>query len=346
MNRIYLILLLAIMNMLPICAQNPSETISMRVWSNGSYSSFDVENVDSVTFVNETDVIPGGTITDETFWQTESDFQEVLLSSYLQFKSFITIETRLVELAIIGGNERISPSSTTVNNAWSKGYNTIARCNVLIDAVEKMDASLDVKKYAIHAKFLRAITYYMMTQLWGNIPYVQSSSMEEAINPTIGSQQGIINDSYYFMKYNIDELVDLFNSNVQAVNPTNIRPLMNEIGLYVDGATFDNNPSHTDFIMNLDNDQGTYPIVDATYSDLIIKEFYKTATAAELSAIWKNNMPRFGVWNALKRLGAITPDYVRELNNGMSMSLLFPIPRDEIKAIPNLKQNEGYDSDY
>lgn len=343
MNRIYLLLLFAIMNMLPICAQNPSETISMRVWSNGSYSSFDVANVDSVTFVNETDVIPGGTITEDTFWQTESDVQEVLLSSYLQFQSFITTEKRLVELAINGGDERITPYSPTINNAWIKGYTTISRCNLLIDAVGKMDASLDVKKYAIHAKFLRAITYYMMTQLWGNIPYVQSSSTEEAMNPTVGTQQGIINDSYYFMKYNIDELVDLFNSNVQAVNPTNIRPFMNEIGLYVDGATFDNNPSHTDFIMNLDNDQGTYPIVDATYSDLIMKEYNKTATAAELYAIWKNNMPRYGAWNALKRLGIITPDYVRELDNGMSISLLFPIPIDEIRANPNLKQNEGYD---
>ena len=346
MNRIYLLLLFAIMNMLPICAQNSSEVISMRVWSNGSYSSFDVANVDSVTFVNVTDVTPGGTITDDTFWQTESDVQQVLLSSYLQFQSFITLEKRLVELAINGGNERISPTSATINDAWSKGYNTIARCNVLIDAVEKMDATLDVKKYAIHAKFLRAITYYMMAQLWGNIPYVQTSSMEEAVNPTIATQQGIINDSYYFMKYNLDELVDLFNSDVQAINPTNIRQFMNEIGLYVDGATFDYNPIHTDFIMNLDNNQGTYPIVDAIFSDLIMKEYYKAATAAELSAIWKNNMPRYGAWNALKRLGIITPDYVRELNNGMSMSLLFPIPRDAIMVIPNLKQNEGYDSDY
>lgn len=322
-----------------------TKNYTMKVWSNGTYTSYQVEQVDSVTFCSNDsdDITPGNQTTEESLFQSENDVKAVLLASYQKFQSFITYERRLEELAINGGNEKITPNSSTVNQAWTNGYNAISYCNRLIDVTATMDnAGFDVKKYQTHAKFLRAVTYYMMTQLWGNIPYIQSSSMDDAMNPKIGNRQEIINESYYYIKFNLDDLVDLFQSQVNVINPTNLRPLLNEISFYVEGALYEDVPIHTDFIMNLDNDQGTYPIVDATYNHLIGLEYTKSVNNGELSILWKDKMPRYGVWNALKRLGDIAPDKVILSNTGMAPCLLFPIPQNELYMNQNLKQNEGY----
>lgn len=102
---------------------------TMRVWNNGSYTSFSIESVDSITFAEE---VKPDNVTTENVYQSESSFKEALSSIYARFQTFITSEKKIEELALDGGYESISASSPTIKQAWTNGYSAINYCNRLI----------------------------------------------------------------------------------------------------------------------------------------------------------------------------------------------------------------------
>jgi hypothetical protein len=70
------------------------------------------------------------------------------------------------------------------NNIWRDHYRTIFRCNQLIDKVPniQMDATLQ-KRVIAEAKFLRALSYFNLASLYGNVPL--SLTYTTALNQAI-----------------------------------------------------------------------------------------------------------------------------------------------------------------
>jgi hypothetical protein len=83
-------------------------------------------------------------------------------------------------------NFSILPSNTYLKSHWVSLYGTITRANVVLSNIDKVtfaDANLKLQ-YSAEAKFLRALTYFHLVRLWGDVPLVtrQLSSTEVADN--------------------------------------------------------------------------------------------------------------------------------------------------------------------
>jgi hypothetical protein len=74
--------------------------------------------------------------------------------------------------------------NTVIENVWRRLYETIYRCNVLLDNADAvaMDETLK-NRYKAEARFIRALCYSHLVQLWGPVPVVlKAESSEESRN--------------------------------------------------------------------------------------------------------------------------------------------------------------------
>ena len=79
------------------------------------------------------------------------------------------------------------PASAFVRNIWTVMYRGIGRCNYLLDNIEKANSDVDadaLKNVEASAKFLRAYYYSLLTELYGDVPYITTTlSLSEANLP-------------------------------------------------------------------------------------------------------------------------------------------------------------------
>jgi hypothetical protein len=83
-------------------------------------------------------------------------------------------------------NFSILPSNTYLKSHWVSLYGTVTRANVVLSNIDKVtfaDANQKLQ-YAAEAKFLRALVYFHLVRLWGDVPLVtkQLSSTEVTAN--------------------------------------------------------------------------------------------------------------------------------------------------------------------
>jgi len=143
-------------------------------------------------FVNLTpqDVIPVA-----GFYKTEADIRAALTGTYgnlrgiynnfWQFTEMPSDNTRSFgesEVAL-GEFDRLTWRSTTggVSTAWTDAYRTIANANVVIErsgAVTMTDALRN--QYMGEAKFLRALMYFNLVRLFGDVPLILTEIKTEA----------------------------------------------------------------------------------------------------------------------------------------------------------------------
>jgi hypothetical protein len=76
------------------------------------------------------------------------------------------------------------PGSSFVRTIWATMYQGIGRCNYLLDNIDKANADVDaaaLKNIEASAKFLRAYYYSLLTDLFGDVPYITTTlSLSEA----------------------------------------------------------------------------------------------------------------------------------------------------------------------
>lgn len=64
-----------------------------------------------------------------------------------------------------------TPSDGNLQNVWTVGYQTINRANTLLDGMQNSNMPTSAKNnIAGQAKFLRALVYFKMVELWGGVP--------------------------------------------------------------------------------------------------------------------------------------------------------------------------------
>ena len=89
----------------------------------------------------------------------------------------------------------LNPSSSEIAGYWDNSYREIAGCNYFlenVDRVEEINAAVKAEMIA-EVRFLRAFTYYNMSQFWGGVPLVTSQlTMEESITINSASKSDIV----------------------------------------------------------------------------------------------------------------------------------------------------------
>lgn len=274
-----------------------------------------------------------------------SDSKSILAAIYVRFASFMEYELLMEEMAMgkssMAPLSAITPNNSIISTAFSEGYSTINLCNMLSQRAPEPNI-------VAHAVAIRSIVYYMMAQLWGDLPYILKYVDAADYTPAITSKETIIEDCIGYLSKNLKNLdVDIQGNRVLDRNSALALLLEMTIfygkshGWYSDSELKSNT---YDFIL-YKNQQPLYRVVDNNYVDLLIEERHfnteiTTSDASKESLVksWMASETRYGVWNALKRLNAATAI------NGMSNCLRFPYPAREIMYNPAIVQNPGYES--
>jgi len=144
------------------------------------------------------DFSPEDKITSANFPQNEYDIKLLLNGTYAQLR-----ETTIIDQGLFGfghldgatpnafnwGNtpvDRIGNGSLTsgeggiVTFRWTRCYSIISRANYLLESIEKVKLSDDIKSiYVGEAHFLRGIAYSILAESYGGVPIILSSITSE-----------------------------------------------------------------------------------------------------------------------------------------------------------------------
>lgn len=99
------------------------------------------------------------------------------------------------------------PGTTDVNIVWLQAYQTINACNVFLDGMEttgkKVAGDSLYNNYTAEAKFLRAVTYYSLLQLYAS-PYRNNSGKNPGLPLRLKGNTGL--DDYNLARSTVDEV--------------------------------------------------------------------------------------------------------------------------------------------
>ena len=134
------------------------------------------------------DRYPSDQLTEGTFFQGPENVKMMLNDAYTTLRSVYQYIYYVGDLPSDDSyNSKFNNSSdhitinesnvTAANSAldflWANSYNTIARCNMALEQIEKITIDETVKQnYRNEAKFIRALTYFNMVRIFGDVPLV------------------------------------------------------------------------------------------------------------------------------------------------------------------------------
>jgi len=128
------------------------------------------------------DKYPLDSVTNETFWQTESQLSAATLICYNTLTKDVAINlgegcaegygSTASGINLVAGGQH-SNDGFPVSTWWVTSYANIFNCNNFLDNYDKSPISQAVKdKYAAEVKILRAFNYFILTSLYGDVPLV------------------------------------------------------------------------------------------------------------------------------------------------------------------------------
>ena len=142
----------------------------------------------------------------ENFWTTPEDADLALAGVYNKATTWSSadhicefddntdngIDRKANQAFLVYGT--LNPATSNIKSYWNNSYREIAGCNYFLENVEKV-ASLNAAKKAqmiAEVRFLRAFTYFNMSQYWGGVPFVTKLlTMEESITINSSSKEEI-----------------------------------------------------------------------------------------------------------------------------------------------------------
>jgi hypothetical protein len=128
------------------------------------------------------------------FYKTEQDMNQAVMSPYASLRSLYNqpfiymgeVRSDNTTFSWVPGNSKDMTSidnfgdvllsdNANVLNVWNNSYNTILRCNIVLDKIEAVpftNAKLK-EQYKAEARFLRALTYFWLVRVYGDVPKVE-----------------------------------------------------------------------------------------------------------------------------------------------------------------------------
>ncbi|NEW84784.1 MAG: RagB/SusD family nutrient uptake outer membrane protein [Mariniphaga sp.] len=178
----------------------------------------------------ELETLPLTSLSDKTVWNSESNAMLALTGCYrgnipynatgfetdwcsysglifLEFASDNALDRR----ATTTGNSTLhklsdgtlNTSNSSILNYWSNSYSKIAKCNIFIENIDKVNALQAVKdRMKSEARFMRAIQYFYLSQYFQDVPLVINSLSKEDANQVKKANKTEIT------KFIVDELTE------------------------------------------------------------------------------------------------------------------------------------------
>ena len=134
------------------------------------------------------EILPKSTITLDLLFNTDKDFQDAVIGAYYEFQDFYDYYWQFGDLA---GDDCIQSAlrqtdrmrvdnfvndvnDALLSNAWRDLYQVIERANTLLSNIESADASVITNKdlYIGEAKFIRALAYFDLVRIFGDLPMI------------------------------------------------------------------------------------------------------------------------------------------------------------------------------
>ncbi|TRX60767.1 RagB/SusD family nutrient uptake outer membrane protein [Fulvivirga sp. M361] len=80
---------------------------------------------------------------------------------------------------------RESASNGALEGAWEAMYRTVSRANTVLNRIEEIEMEAGQKSlFRAEAHFLRALTYFNLVRLWGEVPLILEESQPEQVRET------------------------------------------------------------------------------------------------------------------------------------------------------------------
>lgn len=161
-------------------------------------------------------VDPISALSGNSFWKTDADFDNYMAGIYNQFRTYTMMDWggtytqffpaigdfRCAPFIGVNNSNRayinqfaVNDLKSAINNTtywkgtyakitdWSRFFEIISSCNILIDEIDKSDGVLSDKnaaQYKGEAVFMRNLCYFYMARLYGDIPYYTEPFKVEA----------------------------------------------------------------------------------------------------------------------------------------------------------------------
>jgi len=144
----------------------------------------------------------------ENFWNTEKDAELALAGVYNRTTAWSAAGTIIeFDANTDNGIDRkinqspfsqslLTPTLGEINSYWNNSYREIAACNNFLENIEQLENISDSKKSVLIAevRFLRAFTYFNMSQYWGGVPLVTKVlTMDESNSVTSANKESVVN---------------------------------------------------------------------------------------------------------------------------------------------------------
>ncbi|WP_316838887.1 RagB/SusD family nutrient uptake outer membrane protein [Pedobacter gandavensis] len=138
------------------------------------------------------DLKPLDSYVEKSFYLDEKGLQGGLVTCYDALQSDSLYGNNLLTLGELRGDNLIdndpgsgagvrnqievfseTSANSILSSTWMGNYKAIYRCNIILDRAPEISMNEDIKSQIIgQAKFIRALSYFNLVRIWGNVPLV------------------------------------------------------------------------------------------------------------------------------------------------------------------------------
>lgn len=144
---------------------------------------------------------PISTVNVDILFKTDKDFQDAVVGAYSILRiqgpniwNFSDLPGDDTEQQFLTSVSQVSIDNFTINindnlliNTWRNYYNLVSRCNLVLSKLATADATVVTNKdrHTAEAKFLRALAYFDLVRIFGDVPMVTAPlTTDEAYKTT------------------------------------------------------------------------------------------------------------------------------------------------------------------
>lgn len=186
-------------------------------------------------------------------------------------------------------NFQVTSNNTLLNDAWNSCYKGIQRCNIVlnrIDNIEMSDSLKNIRKGEV--KFIRALTYFNLVRIWGDIPLVINEVKDpfEGFDHTRNSQDEVYLQIIKDLEEAITSLPNNFKTpDVGRATKGAAQTLLGKVYLtrkqYQQAVTVLEQVINTNTYKLLPNFADIFKVSNKNNAESIFEVQYKSGTSAE-----------------------------------------------------------------